>query len=360
MSNQAKLKKVMEKIGEESKVDGGPFSNLLTIVKDIDKIAILLNILDQNTLKSIFQHLSDYDVAQLLQRMHQVKKTPISVVTNVLNEVYAILSEQDEFIFSEFKSKNVYESLLGEKRFKNLYGENKSLDKELKLEALDLVDDKMLANFLTKEHPQTVALIMAFLKTPRMSSVLKLLPEKLHAEIVERIAKLDSVAPADIHNLDELLKNEFMKMGLMTSAKLGGNKAAAEIINALDPELAKRILNRISEKDEVKSTEISLLLFTFEDLIKIPKNEIAIILKEIDQNVLLKSLKISSVELIEKFTSLMSKNKKELFLDDLKSLPPMKKSDVIAAQQKVIEVCNKLKEKGKLTLSLNGDDDLLC
>ncbi|MFN8369934.1 MAG: FliG C-terminal domain-containing protein [Bacteriovoracaceae bacterium] len=360
MSNQAKLKKVMEKIGEENKVDGAPFSNLLTIVKDIDKIAILLNILDQNTLKSIFQHLSDYDVAQLVQRMHQVKRTPISVVNNVLNEVYEILSEQNEFIFTEFKSKNVYESLLGKDRFKNIYGENKNLDKELKLEALDLVDDKMLANFLTKEHPQTIALIMAFLKTPRMSSVLKLLPEKVHPEIVERIAKLDSVSPTDIHNLDTLLKNEFMKMGLMSSAKLGGNKVAAEIINALDPEMSKRILSRISEKDEQKSNEISLLLFTFEDLLKIPKNEIAIILKEVDQTTLLKSLKISSPELVARFTIIMSKNKKELFLDDLKSLPPMKKSEVIQAQQKVIELCNKLKEKGKLTLSFNGDDDLVC
>ncbi|MBT7475729.1 MAG: flagellar motor switch protein FliG [Nitrospina sp.] len=218
------------------------------------------------------------------------------------------------------------------------------------LETVRLLDPKIIASFIVNEHPQTAAIILAHLDPPVASLTVRELPEENRMEIVHRLATLERVAPSVIRELDEALQSEFRTSGAVSGNKLGGVEIAAEVMGSLDRTTETSILTAMDEVDPDLANEIRNLRFTFEDILKIDDNGIQMIMKEINQEDLLIGLKTATDELKEKLFTNMSERAALMLKEDLESLGPTKISEVEKAQQKVIAVCKKLEEDGKLVI----------
>lgn len=223
------------------------------------------------------------------------------------------------------------------------------------LETVRLLDPKIIASFIINEHPQTAAIILAHLEPPVASLTIRELPEENRMEIVHRLATLERVAPSVIRELDEALQSEFRSSGAVSGNKLGGVEIAAEVMGSLDRTTETSILTAMDEVDPDLANEIRNLRFTFEDILKIDDNGIQLIMKEINQEDLLVGLKTATDELKEKLFSNMSERAALMLREDLESLGPTKISEVEKAQQKVIAVCKKLEEDGKLVIGGGAD-----
>ena len=226
------------------------------------------------------------------------------------------------------------------------------------LETVRLLDPKIIASFIVNEHPQTAAIILAHLDPPVASLTVRELPEENRMEIVHRLATLERVAPSVIRELDEALQPEFRTSGAVSGNKLGGVEIAAEVMGSLDRTTETSILTAMDEVDPDLANEIRNLRFTFEDILKIDDNGIQMIMKEINQEDLLIGLKTATDELKEKLFTNMSERAALMLKEDLESLGPTKISEVETAQQKVIAVCKKLEEDGKLVIG-GGADQLV-
>ena len=226
------------------------------------------------------------------------------------------------------------------------------------LETVRLLDPKIIASFIVNEHPQTAAIILAHLDPPVASLTVRELPEENRMEIVHRLATLERVAPSVIRELDEALQSEFRTSGAVSGNKLGGVEIAAEVMGSLDRTTETSILTAMDEVDPDLANEIRNLRFTFEDILKIDDNGIQMIMKEINQEDLLIGLKTATDELKEKLFTNMSERAALMLKEDLESLGPTKISEVEKAQQKVIAVCKKLEEDGKLVIG-GGADQLV-
>ena len=223
------------------------------------------------------------------------------------------------------------------------------------LETVRLLDPKIIASFIVNEHPQTAAIILAHLDPPVASLTVRELPEENRMEIVHRLATLERVAPSVIRELDEALQSEFRTSGAVSGNKLGGVEIAAEVMGSLDRTTETSILTAMDEVDPDLANEIRNLRFTFEDILKIDDNGIQMIMKEINQEDLLIGLKTATDELKEKLFTNMSERAALMLKEDLESLGPTKISEVEKAQQKVIAVCKKLEEDGKLVIGGGAD-----
>ena len=224
------------------------------------------------------------------------------------------------------------------------------------LETVRLMDPKVIASFITNEHPQTAAIILAHLDPPVASSAIQELPEENRMEIIHRLATLERVAPSAIRELDEALQAEFRTSGAVFGNKMGGVQIAAEVVGSLDRATETAILTAMDEVDPDLAKEIRDLRFTFEDILKIDDAGIQMIMKEINQEDLVIGLKTATDELKEKLFSNMSERAALMMKEDLESLGPKKISEVQKAQQKVIEVCKKLEEAGKIVIGGGADE----
>lgn len=224
------------------------------------------------------------------------------------------------------------------------------------LETVRMLEPKVISGFLVNEHPQTSAIILAHLDPNVAAQALKELPEETRMEVIHRLATLERVSPTVIRELDEALQSEFRSSGAVSGSKMGGIPAAAQIMGALDRSTESAILTAMDEVDPDMANEIRNLRFTFEDILKIDDHGLQMILKDVNQDDLLIALKTASEEMKKKIFSNMSERASAMLKEDLESLGPTKISDVEKAQQKIVTVCKRLEEEGKITIGGGGDE----
>ena len=72
-------------------------------------------------------------------------------------------------------------------------------------EFLRHADPRQVLNFLSGEHPQTIALVLAHMKAEQSSLVLGSLPEDLQREVSVRIATLDQTSPDVVTQVEQVV-----------------------------------------------------------------------------------------------------------------------------------------------------------
>ncbi len=339
------------------KVDQIDFDQL----KGFEKAAILINYLGAEAAKKLLKRMDDGDIRKLLTVMGKYRIVPISITKKVLEEYYELVSESEDYIFSDnVTSKDVVVDALGEERARGVLGHlNVNSSSRPTLESLEVVDAKSLANFLIHEHPQTVSVILAHLEPEKKGEVLKRLPEALQAEVVLRMANLDHVAPELIKEVDRVLKEELATIGTVEQAALGGVQPVAEMLNVMDKNTEKAIMSRIEEKDPILAEEIRKLMFVFEDIVKIDDKGIQTLLKEVPNEKLLLALKTSNEEIRNKIFKNISQRAAQMLRDDLSNMGPSRLSDVETAQVEIVNVARRLESEGKILIARGGSEDAL-
>ncbi len=224
------------------------------------------------------------------------------------------------------------------------------------LDTVRMLEPKVVANFLSNEHPQTAAIVLAHLETGMAATTLREMPEESRMEIVYRLATLERVSPQVLRELDEALQSEFRTSGAVSGSKMGGVEAAAEIMGTIDRATETSILSAMDEVDPDLANDIRNLLFTYEDILKIDDHGVQMILKEISQEDLLISLKTASDELTDKIFSNMSERASTMLKEDLEAMGLTKITEVERAQQKIVSVVKRLEEEGRLVVGGGGEE----
>jgi flagellar motor switch protein FliG len=330
-------------------------------LRGFEKAAILVNYLGKDALRVLFKSLEDGDVRKLLNVMQKYRVVPVHVTKKVLEEFYELISETEDYIFSEkSSSKDTIVDALGEERARGILGGvNLGSGAGRNLESLEMVDAKSLSNFLVNEHPQTVAVIVAHLEPEKKGEVLKRLPESLQAEVVLRMANLDHVAPELIAEIDAVLKRELSSMSTVEQSALGGVQPVAEMLNVMDKNTETSIMSRLEEKDPLLAEEIRKLMFVFDDIIKIDDKGIQTLLKEVPNDKLLLALKTANEEIKNKVFKNISQRAAEMLREDLANMGPSRLSDVETAQQEIVNVARRLEAEGKILIARGGSEDAL-
>lgn len=339
------------------KVDNIQYENL----KGFEKAAILINYLGKQAAATLFKRMDDTDIRKLINIMAKFRVVPVHVTKKILEEYYEMISESEEYIFSEqLTQKDSIVDALGEERARGILGGlNSNVTQARQLESLEMVDAKSLANFLVSEHPQTVAVILSHLEAEKKSEVLRRLPDNLQAEVVLRMANLEHVAPELISEVDRVLRAELASMSTVEQATLGGVQPVAEMLNVMDKNTEASIMSRLEEKDPILAEEIRKLMFVFDDIVKIDDRGIQVLLKEVPNDKLLLALKTANEDIRLKIFKNISARAAEALKEDLSSMGPARLSDVESAQQEIVNVARRLEAEGRIIISRGGSDDAL-
>ncbi len=331
------------------------------VLKGFDKAAILLNYIGKDAVKILLNRMDDADIRKLINVMNKFRIVPVHVTKKVLEEFYEMVSETDEYIFSDqISSKDSIVEAVGEDRARGILGGlNLASGNARSLESLEMVDAKSLANFLVNEHPQTVAVILAHLEPEKKGEVLKRLPDTLQAEVVLRMANLEHVDPELILEIDKVLKNQLANTASVEQSTLGGVQPVAEMLNVMDKNTETSIMSRLEEKDPLLAEEIRKLMFVFDDITKIDDRGIQSLLKEVPNDKLLLALKTAGEEIKAKVFKNISARAADMLREDLNNMGPSRLSDVEGAQQEIVNVARRLEAEGKILIARGGSEDAM-
>lgn len=326
----------------------------------VEKAAILLLSLSEEDAAQILKHLEPKQVQRVGLAMAQttdLNQAKIAAVHRRFIEQIQNFStigfQSEEFI------KRALTAALGEEKAANLIDQIVLGGGARGLDSLKWMDSKQVANIIRNEHPQIQTIVLSYLEPEQSAEILSQFPEKVRLDLTMRIANLEEVQPAALQELNEIMEKQFAGQAGTQTAKMGGLKAAADILNYLDTNLEGQLMDAIREHDEEMAQQIQDLMFVFENLIDVDDRGIQTILREVQQDVLMKALKGTDENLKEKIFKNMSKRAAELLQDDLEAMGPVRVSEVETAQKEILSIARRLSDAGEIMLGGGGGEEFL-
>ncbi len=315
------------------------------------KAAALILALGEEKAAEILKNLNEYELHILSNEMATLEELTPQEIEEIANEFLNELEEEPPIEAGLDSIKNIVEKAFGKEKAEEILKKIGTPLTKQPFYSLANVDPKIIANFIKNEHPQTIAVILAHLEPRQAAQTLAFLPEELQTDVILRMAKLETVSPEVVRELEEALEEEVKSAGGGEAQQVGGIEPVAEILNNVPKEIEEKILSKIEENNPELAEEIRNKMFVFEDLVHIDDRGIQTILKEVSNEDLLLALKGASEEVREKIFKNMSKRAAEMIQEDLETMGPVRLSDVEQAQRNIIQIARKLAEEGKIVIA---------
>ena len=319
--------------------------------------AILLMALGEDAAADVFRHLAPKEVQRLGEAMSRTRTTSRERLHSVLarfhsdaGDLSTLVEDTDEYI------RSVLQRALGEDKAGLLIERILQGGDVSGIESLKWMDPQSVAELIRNEHPQIIASILVHLERDQASAVLMQLTERLRHDVMVRIATLDGIQPNALRELNDVLMKVLAGGEKLKRKKLGGTKAAAEILNFFGGSNETAVLDAIREHDADLAQRIADQMFTFEDLNHLDDRAIQLLLREVQNESLIVALKGADGELRERVFRNMSQRAAETMREDLESKGPVRLSEVEAEQKEILKIVRRLADEGQIALGGGGED----
>ncbi len=325
-------------------------------ITGLQKAAILMIALKLDTASEVYKYLDNAELEMISAEISKVKNVTAQLVDSVLLEFYHMVTAREYMLEGGLDYAHaLLEKTFGIPKASEIIEKVKTLTTLKGFEVLKKADSSQLMNFLNKEHPQTIALILSHLTPSQTADALRELQEPLRTDVVHRIATLGKVSPQTLKQIEKVV-DELAGLSIgQTLSALGGTKSLASILNKMSVTMSKEILDSLLEVDAGVATEVKRLMFLFEDIIHIEDKDIQKILREVDRKDLALSLKVGDERLKAKIFKNMSERGADLLKEELQFMGKVKLKDVEDSQAKIIDVIKNLEETGEITLNLSSN-----
>lgn len=325
-----------------------------------EKAAMLLIALGPERSAQIFRHLKDEEIEQLTLEIANIRTVSSAEREKVLHEFYQICLAQQYITEGGIGyAKDILEKALGTERTMDIINK---LTVSLQVRPFDFVrkaDPSQVLNFIQSEHPQTIALILAYLKPQQAAAVLSALPQEKQADVARRIATMDRTSPEVIKEVERVLEKKLSSLVTEDYTAAGGIQAIVDVLNSVDRGTEKYIMDTLEIEEADLAEEIRKRMFVFEDILQLDNRAVQRFLREVDNAQLSVALKGSTEEVQTLIFGNMSKRLSEQIREDLDFMGPVRLKDVEEAQQKIVNVIRKLEDAGEIIISRGGGDELV-
>lgn len=324
------------------------------------KAAILLISLGPELSAQIFKHLKDEEIEQLTLEIANIRKVKSEEKELIVKEFHELLLAK-EYITSggiEY-AKDILEKALGSQKAMDII---QRLTATLQVKPFDFIrktDPSQLLNFIQSEHPQTIALIIAYLEAEQAAAILSALPPDRQADVARRIAIMDRTSPDVVREIERLLERKLSTVVSEDFTSAGGVQTVVDILNRADRTTEKTIMESLEIQDPEMAEEIKRRMFVFEDIIQLDDRAIQQVLREVDSKDLALALKGTSEEVGAKVQKNMSKRAADMLREDMDYMGPVRLRDVEDAQQRIVNIIRKLEDAGEIVIARGGGDEIV-
>ena len=325
-----------------------------------EKSAILMMLLGEEEAALVLTNLSPREVQHLGTAMYSVTGVDQATVNMVLDEFLETIKKQTGLGLGAGRYiENVMVRALGEDKAQSVLGRITPASSESAIDILDWMDARAISELIIDEHPQIKALIISYLDFSLGADVLTLLPTEIQADIVRRIATIETVEPGAVKELERVMKAKFAANTSLRASKIGGVKAAASIMNFTKTEMESRILTAIRKEDKELMAEIQDNMFVFENLAISDDRSLQTLLRSVDQDVLIIAMKGAEASLQDKLLGCMSTRAAANIRDEMDALGPVRLTEVQEAQKQIVNVARKLSDDGTIVLAGRGGEEMV-
>ena len=329
----------------------------------VRKAAVLLVAVGEELAKEILRALPEADVQMLTEELAELRGITPEMSAGILEEFWGLLDTQNFMTHGglDYASRLLMQTFGKERADDLLMLVRRSQEAAHgNLAKLQRTDPQQLGKLLDGEHPQTIALVLAHLDPKRASMVLDNLSEDHKVLAIQRLAEMRQFSPEMAQKVALILHRRLENVGDTGRKSYSGFKAVADLLNRLNAEESKKILETIEDGQPELALAIRNLMFTFEDLVTVPPGTIREIISGVDKRQLALALRGAQEELRAQIFKSMSSRAVEMLKEDMEVLGPVRSREVAQAQQEILNLARRLEAEGKVVLKLETGDEMMA
>lgn len=325
----------------------------------LQKAAILVVQVGRDRAGRLLAAMSDGEIEELTAEIMRLGTIDPAVADQVVREFYGMVNGDASPVREGGAAfaRQMLESSFGAERAAGVLGRVAAASSTGPFDFLLEADPKQVLSFLTGEHPQTVAVVVAHLRPEQASVILGGLPGELQSDVAHRIAVMERTTPDVLEVVAGVLQPKTSTVLAPTGASaVGGVQPLVEIINRADPGTEKLILEGLQRRDGELAEEVRSRLFVFEDVITLEDRALQLVLRQVEAADLATALKGARADVREKVLGNVSERARENLLEEIELLGPVRLSVVEEARAKVVTAIRALEESGQITVRRESDD----
>ncbi len=324
------------------------------------KVAIFLISLGGEISAKVMEQLHEDEVEKIVFEIARIETIESELKDAVLQEFQELMMAQNFITTGGIDyARDVLEKTFGGQKATEVINR---LTSSLQVRPFDFIrrtDPGHLLNFIQQEHPQTIALILAYLEPNKASQILQNLPDEIQSDVARRIATMDRTSPDVLREVERVLEKKLSTISSEDYTAAGGVDNIVEILNLVDRQSERTIIESLEDEDPDLAEEIKKKMFIFEDIVMLDDRAIGIVLREVNTDELAKALKQVDVEVQDKIFKNMSKRAGSMLKEEMEFMGPIRVKDVEEAQQKIVSIIRRLEEKGEIVIARSEEDELI-
>ncbi|MFB1018562.1 MAG: flagellar motor switch protein FliG [Burkholderiaceae bacterium] len=328
----------------------------LAALNGTQRAAVLVLLLGEQQASDIIRYMNPKEVQALGGAMVALSDLSQEVVNAVLDDFVSTLKKQTSLGLgtNEYVEK-VLNRALGPDKAASVLSRIMPGQGSKGLDILKWMDARSIAEMIRGEHPQVTAIILSVLDYDVAADVLAFLDPPTRAEIMQRVASLETVQPSAMEELESIMKSQFANNSSAQSSSFGGVKAAAKIMNFAKVDLESSVMAGLTSLDAELTQKIQDNMFTFENLSGVDNRGIQTLMRAVEPDMLMTALKGAADFVQEKFFGNMSTRARAMFMDEMEAKGPLRIADVEEAQKNIMRMAKKMSDAGELMLVGRGD-----
>lgn len=323
-----------------------------------EKAAIFMMSLSEEQTANIFKQMDDDEIMELSQVMSSLGKVNSEIIERLFIEFAESMSSTNALVGTLDSTERLLAKVLGKDKVDTIMEEIRGPAGRTMWEKLGNVNEEVLASFLQKEYPQTVAVILSKITSEHAARVLALLPEGFAMEVVMRMLRMEAVQKEVLDDVEKTLRTEFMS-NLARTNRRDSHELMADIFNFFERQTESRFMDSLEERNAESAERIRSLMFTFEDLGNLDPSGIQTLIRSADKEKIPLALKGANETMKDLFFSNMSERAAKIMKEDMAAMGPVRLKDVEEAQQALVNVAKELAERGDITIATAKEEDEL-
>jgi flagellar motor switch protein FliG len=326
------------------------------------KAAILVLQLDPEASAKVLAELRESELEELAAEMARAGAVSAETAAAVLFEFGIVATSARSIVHGGMdQTRELLIGAVGERRANEILDRLPTALLDMPFKFLQNADSRQLLSFISDEHPQTIALVLAHVPAPLASKVLAGLGADLQADVAHRIATMDRTSPDIIRQVEASLERRMATLLVPADlSAVGGVQPLVEIINRADRVTERLILEGLEERDPELADEVRSRMFVFEDLVNLDDRAVQMVLRQVDVARLAVALKGVAGLVHAKVVSNMSERAAATLVEEIELLGPVRVQSVEEAQSEVVRVIRALEESGEIVLRRGEEDEFVA
>ena len=326
------------------------------------KAAVIVAQLGPEVAKPVFAEMQSEEIQALASEVARLKEVDPALALEIIREFVTFAASTRLAGSGGLDvARDLLEQVFDESEAADMFEQLESSIAEAPFNFMRKMDPSQIISFIKDEHPQIIAIVLAYLPSDLASNVLASMQEEVQGTVAERIGMMGRVNPDAVRLVESILQRKMSNVLVTTeSSYIGGIDPLISIIQRTDRQTEKILLEAIEERDPKLAETIRANLFLFEDIAKIDDRSLQVVLREVSPQDLAMSLKGVSEEVHEKVLGNLSRRAAQMLEEELELMGRVRRSSVEEAQGKIVAVIRRLEDKGDIEIDVGGVDDFVA